>query len=267
MKNYIILLCGIILTFTACVPKRQLVREQKKVRGLRNDSASTHAQLTDCNSKLDGCNSKVSSLENDKNDLKNSMNDLSNSDQSKIANSNMTIADQAKRLKSLEALIQAQKDVMNKLKKTVADALINFKPDELTVTLKDGKLYVSLQEKLLFASGSAVVNAQGKDALKTLASVLNTTSDITIDVEGHTDSIPMTGKYEDNWALSTARATSIVRILIKDYSVSPNTIIASGRSKYLPVATNSTSVGRASNRRTDIILSPDLTELFKLLNQ
>jgi len=260
MKKHIILISGVILLFTACVPKRELISEQKRVKGLQRDSSGTHSQLNDCNSQ-------VALLQKDKADLTNSMNNLSSSDQSTIANSNMTIADQAKRLKNLESLIQAQKDVMNKLKKTVADALINFKPDELTVTLKDGKLYVSLQEKLLFASGSAVVDPQGKDALKTLASVLNTTSDITIDVEGHTDSIPMAGKYEDNWALSTARATSIVRILIKDYQVNPNTIIASGRSKYQPVATNSTAEGRASNRRTDIILSPDLTELFKLLNQ
>jgi len=251
---------GIVLLFAACVPKSELISEQKKVKGLQKDSSNTHSQLSDCNTQ-------VASLEKDKGDLKNSINDLSVSYQTNEANSNMTITDQAKRLKNLEGLIQAQKDVMTKLKKTVADALINFKPDELTVTLKDGKLYVSLQEKLLFASGSAVVNAQGKDALKTLASVLNTTSGITVDVEGHTDSIPMTGKYEDNWALSTARATSIVRILIKDYQVNPNAIIASGRSKYIPVATNSTAEGRASNRRTDIILSPDLTELFKLLNQ
>jgi chemotaxis protein MotB len=260
MKKHIILVSGIILLFAACVPKKELISSQKRVRSLQADSSGTHSQLNDCNSQ-------VANLQKDKMDLKNSMNDLSSSDQSAIANSNMTIADQAKRLKNLEGLIQAQKDVMNKLKKTIADALINFKPDELTVTLKDGKLYVSLQEKLLFASGSAVVDPKGKDALKTLANVLNTTTGITVDVEGHTDTIPITGKYEDNWALSTARATSIVRILTKDYQVNPNTIIASGRSKYLPVATNSTPDGRASNRRTDIILSPDLTQLFKLLNQ
>jgi len=260
MKKYILIASGFVLLFAACVPKAKLISEQKRVKGLQKDSSNMHSQLNDCNTQ-------VASLEKDKMDLKNSINDLSISYQTNEANSNMTITDQAKRLKSLEGLIQVQKDVMTKLKKTVADALMNFKPDELTVTLKDGKLYVSLQEKLLFASGSAVVDPKGKDALKTLASVLNATSGITIDVEGHTDSIPMTGKYEDNWALSTARATSIVRILIKDYNVNPNAIIASGRSKYIPVATNSTAEGRASNRRTDIILSPDLTELFKLLNQ
>lgn len=260
MKKYIILLSGIVLTFSACVPKKELTSSQNRVKNLQADSSGTHSKLNDCNSQ-------VASLEKDKMDLKNSMNDLSNSDQSTIANSNMTIADQAKRLKNLEGLIQAQKDVMNKLKKTVADALVNFKPDELTVYLKDGKLYVSLQEKLLFKSGSASVDPKGKEALQTLAAVLLNTQNITVDVEGHTDTIPITGKYEDNWALSTARATSIVRILTNDYGVNPHIIIASGRSKYYPIADNATEDGRAKNRRTEIILSPDLTELFKLLNQ
>jgi len=260
MKKYIILLSGIALIFTACVPKRELISEQGRVKNLQKDSSGTHTQLNDCNSQ-------VALLENDKKNLKNSMNNLSANDQSTIASSNITIADQATRLKTLEGLIQAQKDVMSKLKKTVADALINFKPDELSVYLKDGKLYVSLQEKLLFASGSAVIDPEGKQALQTLAAVLINTPNITVDVEGHTDTIPITGKYEDNWALSTARATSIVRILTNDYNVNPHVIVASGRSKYYPIADNTTPEGRAKNRRTEIILSPDLTELFKLLNQ
>jgi chemotaxis protein MotB len=260
MKKQIILLAAIAIVLNGCVPKRELISSQNRVKQLQNDSAGTH-------SKLNSCYSQVTALENDQRALQKSKNELSASSQLNQANSQMTIEEQAARLRTLEGLIQGQRDVMNKLKKTIADALINFKPDELTVTLKDGKLYVSLQEKLLFKSGSAEVDPKGKEALKSLASVLNTTTGITIDVEGHTDTIPMTGKYEDNWALSTARATSIVRILIKDYSVDPHIIIASGRSKYVPIADNSTNEGRSRNRRTEIILSPDLTELFKLLNQ
>lgn len=260
MKRYFIVLAGGALIFASCVPRRDLVREENRVNGLQKDSLSTHSGLSDCNSQ-------VATLQKDKMDLQNSIKDLSASYQSTMANSNMTIADQAKRLKSLEDLIQKQKDVMNNLKKTIANALINFKPDELSVYLKDGKLYVSLQEKLLFPSGSAVVSPEGKDALQTLAAVLVNTPNITIDVEGNTDTVPITGRYQDNWALSVARATSVARILINDYEVDPHSIIASGRSKYFPVATNSTSEGRAENRRTDIILTPDLTELFKLLNE
>src|SRR6185369_10429467 len=108
-------------------------------------------------------------------EMQQALQNLSATSQNSLEISKMTIADQAKRLKDLQTLIQSQKDILNKLKKTVADALINFKPDELSVELKDGRLYVSLQEKLLFKSGSAVVDPKGKEALLTLAGVLFTT--------------------------------------------------------------------------------------------
>jgi chemotaxis protein MotB len=147
----------------------------------------------------------------------------------------------------------------------MANALVGFKSNELTVSIKNGKVYVSLQENLLFPSGSAVVNPKGKDALGKLAEVLNQNTDITVDIEGHTDSIPIHGKYQDNWDLSLARAASIVRILTTDYKVDPTRIIASGHSQYDPVQPNITPEGRQQNRRTDIILSPKLDELYKLL--
>jgi chemotaxis protein MotB len=260
MKKYMAIISGVVLLFAACVPKRELIKEQARVKTLQKDSTTTHSGLNDCNGQ-------VVDLQKDKVDLQNSIKELSASYQENMSNSNMTIADQANRLKSMEGLIQKQKDVMNNLKKTVADALVNFKPDELSVTMKDGKLYVSLQEKLLFKSGSAVVDPEGKQALEKLAVVLINTPHITIDIEGHTDTVPITGKYEDNWALSVARSTAIARVLIKDYGVDPHVMIASGRSQYFPVADNATPDGRAKNRRTEIILSPDLSELFKLLGQ
>ncbi len=108
--------------------------------------------------------------------------------------------------------------------------LSGFNSNELTVSQKNGKVYVSLQESLLFPSGSAVVNPKGKQALATLAQVLNVNPDISVNIEGHTDSIPIRGRYEDNWALSAARATSIVRVLVNDYQVDPVRVIASGHS-------------------------------------
>ena len=124
-----------------------------------------------------------------------------------------------------------------------------------------------MQESLLFPSGSAVVNPKGKEALGTLAQVLNANQDINVLIEGHTDSIPIRGKYEDNWALSVARSTAIVRILTDSYKVDPTRVTASGRSKYEPVDTNDTPEGRARNRRTEIILAPKLDEILKLLSQ
>jgi len=149
----------------------------------------------------------------------------------------------------------------------MTDALVGFNASDLSISQKNGKVYVSLSENLLFPSGSAVVNPQGKEALSRLADVLNVNPDISVDIEGHTDSIPIRKKYEDNWALSTARATSIVRILVNDYKVDPVRVIASGHSLYDPVDSNSTEEGRARNRRTEIILSPKLDELYKLLEQ
>lgn len=259
MKNLITLL-AMVFAFTACVSKKKYHSEQDRVSHLQADSIGTHSNLNDCNTK-------VANLEKAKADIQKSLQDLSSTSQSSLALSNMTIADQAKRLKDLQTLIQSQKDILTKLKKTVSDALIGFKPDELTVELKDGRLYVSLQEKLLFKSGSAVVDPKGKEALLTLAGVLFTTQDIGIMIEGHTDNVPVSGKYEDNWALSTARSTAIVRILTKDYKVDPKLITAAGRAEFYPIEDNTTTNGKARNRRTEIILSPNLTELFKLLNQ
>lgn len=260
MKKYSIILLSSILIFASCVSKKKLLIEQQRVRNLQTDNSGTH-------SKLNECYSKVADLEKEKTEIQKAMSNLSYSSQTTIENSKMTIADQAKRLKDLQMLIQSQKDIVNKLKKVVADALINFTPDELSVSIKDGKLYVSLQEKLLFKSGSAVVDPKGKEALQSLATVLNTTQDISVVVEGHTDNVPMKGKYEDNWSLSTERAISIVRILTKEYKVDAHNIIATGRGEFYPIADNTTTEGKAKNRRTEIILSPNLSELFKLINQ
>ena len=142
-----------------------------------------------------------------------------------------------------------------------------FDANELSVSLKNGKVYVSMQESLLFPSGSATVNPKGKEALATLAKVLNQNLDINVEVEGHTDSIPISKTYKDNWELSVARSTSITRILIKDYWCTPARIKASGRSYYDPIATNSTPEGRAQNRRTEIILEPKLDELMRLIRE
>jgi len=144
--------------------------------------------------------------------------------------------------------------------------LLNYKTDELYVYIKDGKVYVSLEEKLLFKSGSDVVDPKGKEALKSLAAILNGTNDITVMIEGHTDNVPIrTNLFKDNWDLSTARAISIVRILTNDYNFDPHRITASGRGQFSPVKTNDTDEGRAGNRRTEVILSPNLDEIYRLL--
>jgi len=249
------------LTFTSCGPSKKLLVSQAKIDKLQKENATTNSKLNDCNNQVASLNKEKDALKNENASTQNDLKILNNQ-------SKMTIADQAKRLKNLQDIIQAQKNLMSDLKNSITNALLNYKTDELSVYIKDGNVYVSLQEKLLFKSGSDVVNPKGKEALKTLATVLNTTKDITVMIEGHTDDVPIkTNQFEDNWDLSTARATSIVRILTNDFGFDANRITASGKSKFHPVKTNATAEGRADNRRTEIILSPDLKEIYKLLDQ
>ncbi len=177
------------------------------------------------------------------------------------------LQDRERALRELQAIIARKDSVTKKLNEVLRNALLGFNSDELSIEIKDGKVYVSLSDKLLFQSGSAAVEAKGKEALKVLADVLNKNPDIDILVEGHTDNIPIkTAVYKDNWDLSVARATTITRILSDTYSVNAKRLTASGRSEFFPKATNETPEGRAKNRRTEIILSPKLDEILQLLN-
>jgi chemotaxis protein MotB len=263
---FLFLILGMI--FTSCGPGKKLLSSEAKVDKLQRDSTNTQSQLNDCNEKVKNLNQAKTSLQNEYTSLQNEYAAVQNDIKVNSAESKMTIADQAKRLKTLQDIIQSQKDIMAKLKKSIADALMKYKSDELYVYNKDGNVYVALEEKLLFKSGSDVVDPKGKEALKSLAMVLNNTKDITVMIEGHTDNIPIkTNMFKDNWDLSTARATSIVRILTIDNGFDPVRITASGKSQFHPVKTNETVEGRSGNRRTEIILSPDLNEIFKLLYQ
>ncbi len=169
------------------------------------------------------------------------------------------------RLQELEGMLAAKDAAINNLKKSIEAALLNFNKDDLTVEIRNGKIYVSVAEQLLFKSGSTVVDPKGKDALTKLAGALKNQPDIDIMVEGHTDSIPMnSGAIKDNWDLSVLRATSITRILISA-GISPTAVIPAGHGEYMPVASNKDKDGRAKNRRTEIVLSPKLDEVFKIL--
>jgi len=256
------------LIIASCVPSTKFVASESKVNNLQKTNENTQNQLKECNTQVKNLTDEKASLQNENASLKNENAQVQNDMKDLTAESKMTIADQAKRLKKLQDIIQSQKDVMAKIKNSIADALMNYKTDELSVYIKNGSVYVSLEEKLLFKSGSDKVGTKGKEALKSLAKVLNSTKDITVMIEGHTDNVPIKTKlYEDNWDLSTARATSVVRILTKDYGFDASRITASGRGKFHPIKTNETAEGRAGNRRTVVSLSPDLKELYKLLDQ
>jgi chemotaxis protein MotB len=174
------------------------------------------------------------------------------------------------RLAELEKILDGQKKIVQDLKNKVSEALLGFENNGLTVTMKNGKVYVSLDEKLLFKSGSWDIDANGRNALKKLAGVLERNPDIQITIEGHTDNVPYnpgSGQLKDNWDLSVKRATTVVRTLLEGSKINPTRLTASGRSEFLPVDDRNSSDARQKNRRTDIILTPDLTELYNLINK
>lgn len=179
-----------------------------------------------------------------------------------------SIQEKDKKLRELQAILNSQDSILNALNNTIKNALLGFNSDEFSTEMKNGKVYVSLSDKLLFKSGSVTVEDKGKEAIKKLAEILNKNPDIDIAVEGHTDNVPIkTSLYKDNWDLSVARATNIVRMLSEDYLVSSKRLTSSGKGEFVPVGNNETPEGRAKNRRTEIVLSPKLEELFKMLNK
>jgi len=171
------------------------------------------------------------------------------------------------RLVELEKILFKKDSVVNALKDKVSRALMGFTDMGLAVELKNGKVYVSLDEELLFKSGSTVVDPKGISALKKLAEVLEVNKDINITVEGHTDDVPYISSsiIQDNWDLSVKRATAIVRILMTNSNIDGSRILAAGRSKYQPVINSKAPDARKKNRRTEIILTPKLDELFQIL--
>ncbi len=171
------------------------------------------------------------------------------------------------RLLEMEEMLYAKDKVLDDLREKVAEALMGFEGQGLTVTRKNGKVYVSLDEKLLFKSGSTVVDPNGVKAIKQLAVVLASNPDINISIEGHTDDVPFRkgASVKDNWDLSVLRATSIVRIILDGSGIEPTRLTVAGRGEFLPVDPAKTPEARRRNRRTEIILSPDLSEVFKIL--
>ncbi len=182
---------------------------------------------------------------------------------SEIEQKNKDLDNKSARIQELESLIAKKDSATMALKKLISDALVNFEGKGLTVVKKNGKVYVSMDEKLLFKSGSDKVNPKGQDALKEIAKVLETTTDVNINVEGHTDDV---GEANYNWDLSVKRATSVVKIITASSKLDPKRITASGRGEFFPVEKGTTKEARAKNRRTEIILEPNLEKLEQLLN-
>ena len=262
-----------ILLCTSCVTKKKFMLAELAATASKD---SLQGLLTDCRNTGNQMSVQIKTLMRDTTKMGNSIRQYQS-----MLNVNMTeqeklnaLLNQKKNelnerectINELQQMINAQNEKVRKLLSSVKDALLGFSSDELTVREKDGKVYVAMSDKLLFQSGSARLDKRGEEALGKLAEVLNKQTDIDVFIEGHTDNKPInTVQFKDNWDLSVIRATSVVRILIKNYNVNPLQIQPSGRGEYMPVDDNETAEGRSKNRRTEIIMAPKLDKLFQML--
>ena len=178
------------------------------------------------------------------------------------------LEDRSNRVAELENVIASKDAAMTALKNAISKALTDFEGKGLTIEQRDGKVYVSMENKLLFNSGSWAVGTEGRRAVQQLGNVLGDNPDIAVLIEGHTDNVPYqgTGQLSGNWDLSTKRATAIVNILRENPSINPENLTAAGRGEYAPIASNETMEGKAKNRRIEVVLTPKLDELSKILN-
>ncbi len=251
---------------TSCVSSRKYDRAQSTIYGLRQDSLENYRLRQSLEQEILNLQQSFTDYQGDANEERAAL--LAQLDAKSIALSekDQTLRARAEHLRLLQEQIDEQNAALNKLRKTVADALVNFNSDELTVQMKNGFVQVSLSDQLLFESASAQMDPKGKDALGRLAVVLKNNPDIEIMVVGHTDSLPIrTVRYKDNWDLSVDRAVSVVRLLTVDFGLDGKRVQAAGRSSYFPVATNENKEGRALNRRTEILLAPKLEELLQVI--
>lgn len=301
--QYYLSLAVILTTLTACVPKKKyqemstlkkrtqemLDKRNKEIEKLKDEMAKLQADKNDCEDARTALEQDTTALaaklresDGELGALKASCKRVEdNYEQLKLRSTEKMrdlvrqleglqgdLAQREARLRVVEGRLQQRDSLMNSLRTRLADALLGFKKDGLTVDIKNGKVYVSLSNKLLFASGSTSIDENGQRALSDLAGILKDQEDITIMVEGHTDDVPVSnlGRIKDNWDLSVMRSTEVVRLLVENGV--PNTrVIPAGRSEFIPKVAEKTTEARAANRRTEIIISPRLDALYDLIGQ
>jgi chemotaxis protein MotB len=238
-----------LISLSSCVSKKKYSLALHQRNNLQEEIVSTDAKLKTVLTEHDNLKDELSREKTDK---------------------QLALKEKEKELKKREQILENLKEALNlqqesvvNLKQQVCEALKCYAPDELIIEVREGKLYVSLADKFLFPSGSDKLNTRGREALEKLSDVL-VSSDMEIMIEGHTDTVPInTLRNKDNWDLSVHSATSVTRKLI-DYGIQPERIIASGLSKYHPLASNKSEEGRKINRRTDVVLEPKLDKLWEL---
>ena len=228
---------------------------ETRIARLKTDTANLNGQLADLREKYDAIDANYAKLR-------------SNSS-SEINKLSADLKKREQRLNEVEEILKKRDAATNQLKAKLQDALLGFTKNGLTVEIKNGKVYVSLTDKLLFPSGSIIIDEKGKQALTQLAAVLKQQPEINIAVEGHTDSqkINNLGQIKDNWDLSVLRSTSVVRFLTEEQKVESVRMTATGKGQYQPLNPNTSAENRSKNRRIEIVLSPKLDELYDLIKQ
>lgn len=274
--NIAILITVIIGTFSSCVvlsPKKynallaqrdslslgweaaQIKMEtlEEELSRLQADTTRMNTRISDLQGKLQGLDANYASLRSNSSTEINQLSD--------------NLKKREARLKEVEEILRKRDEATNALKNKLQTALLGFQQSGLSVDIRDGKVYVSLTDKLLFSTGSIIIDDKGKQALKELAKVLKSQAEINISVEGHTDNqrVLNLGQIKDNWDLSVLRATSVVRYLTDVEKVENNRITATGKGEFQPIAMGSASDVRSRNRRIEIVLSPKLDELYNLI--
>jgi len=266
----------LISSLTSCV-----VLSPKKYKALLGTKDSLYTAFNEGLIKIENLEKEVSRLKKDTTlmaeelrDLQNSYNTvdanykkLKSNSSSEITKLSGDLAAREKRLKEVEEVLRKRDEATNALKEKLQQALLGFTKSGLTVEIKNGKVYVSLTDKLLFPSGSIIIDEKGKQALAQLANVLKQQPEINIAVEGHTDNqkINNLGQIKDNWDLSVLRATSVVRFLTENEKVESVRMTATGKGEFQPLGSNANADGRSKNRRIEIVLSPKLDELYNLI--
>lgn len=275
----------VMLVFSACVSKKKFVQSENNRQSCMEREINLTEQKVSLNKQIEFLKKQNRLLEDDTTGLSIKVREYEKKmfEFNQMISSNLTekeklnlilkkknddLKERERKINELDSISRKQNALLTDVMGKINGALVNFKKDELTVEMKEGKVYISMADKLLFPSGSSTLDERGKTALGMLASVLKEQPGLDILIIGHTDSIPIkTNCFKDNWDLSVSRANSVVRILTETYKISPMQILAAGKSEFSPVASNETKEGRALNRRIEIVILPRLDELYNLIQK
>ncbi|MBK6364216.1 MAG: OmpA family protein [Saprospiraceae bacterium] len=247
----------------------QLLEANKKLMEVNNKLSVANAELNTANTRASGLSEQIELLKKSNSNLLEQMSSLqviSQTGAESIKRSLEAINDQSSYIKELTKTMQYKDSVSLALVMNLKKSLQDFNDKDVNIEVRQGVVYISLSDNLLFKTASATINPKAEVVLEKIASILNDQKELQVLVEGHTDNVPISSScIEDNWDLSAKRATSVVRSLQNKYKVAPQRMTAGGRSEFIPKTTNSTGEGRSQNRRTDILILPKLDQFFKLL--